>query len=44
MIGTRRLGTIVSGDKRLLALFGGLVFDGIVFLSLMVAIAILCFM
>lgn len=44
MVGAKRLGTIINGDRRLLALFGGMVFDGIVFISLAVAIAILYFL
>ncbi len=44
MIGAKRLGTILNSDRKLLALFGGMVFDGVVFLSLMVAIAILYFL
>jgi hypothetical protein len=44
MIGTKKFGSILNNDKRLLALFGGMVFDGIVFVSLIVAIAILYFM
>jgi hypothetical protein len=44
MIGARRFGTILGSDRRLLALFGGLVFDGIVFVSLMIAISILYFL
>ena len=43
MIATKRLGNILHDDKKLLVLFSGLVFDGIVFLSLMVAITILYF-
>jgi len=44
MIGTKRFGTMLNSDRKLLALFGGMVFDGVVFLSLMVAIAILYFL
>lgn len=44
MIGAKRLGTILNSDRRLQALFGGMVFDGIVFVSLMIAIAILYFL
>jgi hypothetical protein len=41
MIGARRLGTILNNDRKLLTLFGGMVFDGVVFISLIIAIAIL---
>ena len=41
MIGAKRFGTILNNDRRLLAIFGGMVFDGIVFVSLIIAIAIL---
>lgn len=44
MIGVKKLGTILNGDRKLMALFGGMVFDGVVFLSLMVAIVILYFL
>ena len=44
MVGAKRLGTILNSDRRLLALFGGIVFDGIVFVSLMIAVAILYFL
>ena len=44
MIETKKLGTILNNDRKLLALFGGMVFDGIVFVSLMIAIAILYFL
>ena len=44
MIETKKLGTILNTDRRLLALFGGMVFDGIVFVSLMIAITILYFL
>jgi len=41
MIGTKRLGNILNNDRKLLTIFGGMVFDGIVFVSLIIAIAIL---
>ncbi len=41
MIGTKRLGNILNNDRKLLAIFGGMVFDGIVFVSLIIAITIL---
>lgn len=41
MIQAKRFGTALNSDRRLLALFSGMVFDGIVFVSLIVAIAIL---
>jgi hypothetical protein len=44
MIVTKKWGPQLSNDRKLLALFGGMVFDGIVFLSLMIAIAILYFL
>ncbi|MGA2367458.1 MAG: hypothetical protein ABSF74_02645 [Dehalococcoidia bacterium] len=44
MIGASRFGTILNRDRRLLAIFGGMVFDGIVFVSLIIAIAILYFL
>ncbi|MGD0856411.1 MAG: hypothetical protein ABSA18_11470 [Dehalococcoidia bacterium] len=44
MIEAKRFGTILNSDRRLLAIFGGMVFDGIVFVSLMIAIAILFFL
>ncbi|MCX6005516.1 MAG: hypothetical protein NT082_07595 [Chloroflexi bacterium] len=44
MIVTKKMGTILNNDRKLLALFGGMVFDGIVFISLMIAIAILYFL
>jgi hypothetical protein len=40
----KRFGNILNTDKRLLAIFGGMVFDGIVFVSLMIAIAFLYFL
>ena len=44
MIGASRFGAILNRDRRLLAIFGGMVFDGIVFISLIIAIAILYFL
>jgi len=44
MIGARRLNTILNNDRKLLTIFGGMVFDGIVFLGLIIAIAILYFL
>jgi hypothetical protein len=44
MIEAKRFGSILNNDRRLLAIFGGMVFDGIVFVSLMIAIAILYFL
>ncbi|MGD0354583.1 MAG: hypothetical protein ABSB31_03955 [Dehalococcoidia bacterium] len=44
MIAASRFGTILTRDRRLLAIFGGMVFDGIVFVSLIIAIAILYFL
>ena len=44
MVGAKRFGNILNNDRRLLALFGGMVFDGIVFISLIVAISILYFL
>lgn len=44
MIGAKRFGTILNNDRRLLAIFGGMVFDGIVFISLMITIVILYFL
>ncbi|GEM_PF-466839 len=45
MIGVlKRFGMILHTDKKLLTVFGGMVFDGIVFVSLIVAIAILYFL
>jgi hypothetical protein len=41
MIGAKRLGNILNNDRKLLAIFGGMVFDGIVFISLIIAITIL---
>lgn len=43
MIGAKRFGTILNNDRKLRTIFGGMVFDGIVFLSLIIAIAILYF-
>jgi hypothetical protein len=44
MVGAKRFGTILNHDRRLLALFSGMVFDGIVFISLIIAISILYFL
>ena len=44
MIQASRFGTILNRDGKLLAIFGGMVFDGIVFVSLIIAIAILYFL
>ena len=44
IVAAKRFGTILNSDRRLLAIFGGMVFDGIVFVSLMIAIAILYFL
>ncbi len=44
MIGAKRFNSILNNDRKLLTLFGGMIFDGIVFLSLIVAIAILYFL
>jgi len=44
MIGAKRLNSILNNDRKLLTILGGMVFDGIVFISLVVAIAILYFM
>ena len=44
MIETKRLGTALGNDRKLLTLFGGMIFDGIVFVSLVIAIVILYFM
>jgi hypothetical protein len=44
MVGAKRFGAILNNDRRLLALFGGMVFDGIVFISLIIAISILYFL
>lgn len=44
MIGAKRLNSILNNDRKLLTIFGGMVFDGIVFISLIIAIAILYFM
>lgn len=41
MIGAKRLNSILNNDRKLLTIFGGMVFDGIVFISLIIAIAIL---
>lgn len=44
MTGAKRIGTILSNDRRLLAIFGGMVFDGLVFISLIIAISIIYFL
>ena len=44
MIGAKRFGTILNNDRKLLTIFGGMIFDGIVFISLIIAIAILYFL
>lgn len=44
MIAMKRFGRTLINDKKLIALFGGMVFDGIVFVSLTVAIAVLYFL
>jgi hypothetical protein len=44
MIGAKRLNSILNNDRKLLTIFGGMVFDGVVFISLVIAIAILYFM
>ena len=41
MAGVKKFSTILNSDRKLLVIFGGLVFDGIVFISLIIAIAIL---
>jgi hypothetical protein len=41
MIGAKRLNSILNNDRKLLTIFGGMVFDGVVFISLITAIAIL---
>jgi hypothetical protein len=41
MIAAKRFSNILNTDHKLLAIFGGLVFDGIVFVSLVIAVAIL---
>jgi hypothetical protein len=43
MIGAKRFNTILNNDRKLLTIFGGMVFDGIVFIGLIIAIAILYF-
>jgi hypothetical protein len=43
MILAKRLGNILNTDHKLLAIFGGMVFDGIVLVSLMIAIVVLYF-
>lgn len=44
MVGAKRFSTILNHDKQLRAIFGGMVFDGIVFISLIIAISILYFL
>jgi hypothetical protein len=44
MIGAKRFGSILNNDRKLLTIFGGMVFDGVVFLSLVIAITILYFL
>jgi hypothetical protein len=44
MIGAKRFDTILNNDRKLLTIFGGMIFDGIVFISLIIAIAILFFL
>jgi hypothetical protein len=44
MIGAKRLSTILNNDRKLLTIFSGMVFDGVVFISLIIAIAILYFL
>jgi hypothetical protein len=44
MIGAKRFNSILNNDRKLLTLFGGMIFDGIVFLSLIIAIVILYFL
>jgi len=44
MIGAKRFDTILNNDRKLLTIFGGMIFDGIVFISLIIAIAILYFL
>ena len=44
MIAEKRLNSILNNDRKLLTLFGGMVFDGVVFVSLIIAIAILYFL
>jgi len=44
MIGAKRLNAILNNDRKLLTIFGGMVFDGVVFISLIIAIAILYFL
>ena len=43
MIGAKRFSTILNNDRKLLTIFGGMVFDGVVFISLIIAIVILYF-
>jgi hypothetical protein len=44
MIGAKRFNSILNNDRKLLTIFGGMVFDGIVFISLIIAIAVLYFL
>ena len=44
MIGAKRLNNILNNDRKLLTIFGGMVFDGVVFISLIIAIATLYFL
>jgi hypothetical protein len=44
MIGAKRFNTILNNDRKLLTIFGGMVFDGIVFISLIIAVAVLYFL
>jgi len=44
MIQAKKLNAALHNDRKLLTLFGGMVFDGIVFVSLVIAIAILYFL
>ena len=44
MIGAKRFNNILNNDRKLLTIFGGMVFDGIVFISLIIAIAVLYFL
>ena len=44
MIGAKRFDTILNNDRKLLTIFGGMIFDGIVFISLIIAIIVLYFL
>ena len=44
MIGAKRFDSILNNDRKLLTIFGGMIFDGIVFISLIIAIATLYFL